>query len=138
MLSLAYAMLARHLTVAITTVGLDPHRGLYHALRYGRPALSLDLMEPLRPIIADPVVLTAVNTGEISAVDFVSGATGTALTPAGRKRFIGVFERRLSQETTHPLFGYRLSMRRLLILQARLLSRHLLGELPACPHYVPR
>ena len=138
MLSLAYAMLARHLTVAITTVGLDPHCGLYHALRYGRPALSLDLMEPLRPIIADSVVLTAVNTGEISAVDFVSGATGTALTPAGRKRFIGVLEHRLSQETTHPLLGYRLSMRRLLILQARLLSRHLLGELPACPHYVPR
>ena len=138
MLSLAYAMLTRHLTVALASVGLDPFRGLFHAPRHGRPALALDLMEPFRPVIADSVVLTAVNTGEVSAADFVTGATGTALSAAGRRRFVGAFERRLSQETTHPLFGYRLSMRRLLVLQARLLSRHLLGELPSCPHYLPR
>lgn len=138
MLSLAYAMLTRHLTVALASVGLDPYRGLFHAPRHGRPALALDLMEPFRPIIADSVVLTAVNTGEVSAADFVSGTTGTALSAAGRRRFIAAFERRLSQETTHPQFGYRLSMRRLLVLQARLLSRHLLGELPSCPHYLPR
>ena len=138
MLSLAYAMLTRHLTVALASVGLDPFRGLFHAPRHGRPALALDLMEPFRPVIADSVVLTAVNTGEVSAADFVSGATGTALSAAGRRRFVAAFERRLSQETTHPLFGYRLSMRRLLVLQARLLSRHLLGELPSCPHYLPR
>ena len=138
MLSLAYAMLTRHLTVALASVGLDPYRGLFHAPRHGRPALALDLMEPFRPIIADSVVLTAVNTGEVSVVDFVSGTTGTALSAAGRRRFIAAFERRLSQETTHPQFGYRLSMRRLLVLQARLLSRHLLGELPSCPHYLPR
>ena len=138
MLSLAYAMLTRHLTVTLASVGLDPYRGLFHAPRHGRPALALDLMEPFRPIVADSVVLAAVNTGEISASDFISGATGTALTPGGRRRFVSAFERRLSQETTHPLFGYRLSMRRLLTVQARLLSRHLLGELPACPHYLPR
>ncbi len=138
MLSLAYAMLTRHLTVALATVGLDPYRGLFHAPRYGKPALALDIMEPFRPIIADSVVLSVVNTGEISPDDFVSASTGTSLTPAGRRRFVGAFERRLSQETTHPLFGYRLSMRRLLLLQARLLCRHLLGELPSYPHYLPR
>ncbi len=138
MLSLAYAMLTRHLTVALATVGLDPYRGFFHAPRYGKPALALDIMEPFRPIIADSVVLTAVNTGEVSPGDFVTAPTGTSLTPAGRKRFVGAFERRLSQETTHPLFGYRLSMRRLLLLQARLLCRHLLGELPDYPHYLPR
>ena len=138
MLSLAYAMLTRHLTVALATVGLDPYRGFFHASRYGKPALALDIMEPFRPIIADSVVLSVVNTGEISAGDFVSAPTGTALTSAGRRRFVGAFERRLSQETTHPLFGYRLSMRRLLLLQARLLCRHLLGELPNYPHYIPR
>ncbi len=138
MLSLAYAMLTRHLTVALATVGLDPYRGLYHAARYGKPALALDVMEPFRPIVADSVVLSAVNTGEISAGDFVTAATGTALTASGRRRFVGAFERRLSQETTHPIFGYRLSMRRLLLLQARLLCRHLLNELPAYPHYLPR
>ena len=138
MLSLSYAMLTRQLTVALAAVGLDPYRGLFHAPRHGRPALALDLMEPFRPIIADSVVLTAVNTGVVSSGDFVTAATGTALSQAGRRRFISAFERRMSQETTHPQFGYRLSMRRLLVLQARLLSRHLLGELAACPHYLPR
>ncbi len=138
MLSLAYAMLTRHLTVALATVGLDPYRGFFHAPRYGKPALALDIMEPFRSIIADSVVLSAVNTGEVSASDFVTAPTGTSLKPAGRRRFVGAFERRLSQETTHPLFGYRLSMRRLLLLQARLLCRHLLGELSDYPHYLPR
>lgn len=138
MLSLAYAMLARHYTVALASVGLDPYRGFFHAPRYGRPALALDMMEPFRPIIADSVVLSVVNTGEIGAGDFVVATTGTALTTAGRRRFVEAFERRLSQEVTHPLFGYRVSMRRLLLVQARLLSRFLLGELPVFPHHLPR
>ena len=138
MLSLAYAMLTRHFTVASAAVGLDPYRGFFHAPRYGRPALALDLMEPFRPLIADSVVLSAINTGEVTVDDFVVAVTGTALTSAGRRRFVGAFERRLSQETTHPIFGYRLSMRRLLAMQTRLLTRHLLGELPNYPHYLPR
>jgi CRISPR-associated endonuclease Cas1/CRISPR-associated protein Cas4 len=138
MLSLGYAMLARHWTVALASIGLDPYRGFYHAPRYGRPSLALDMMEPFRPIITDSVVLSVVNTGEIGASDFVIASTGTALTTPGRRRFIEAFERRLSQETTHPLFGYRLSMRRLMLVQARLLSRFLLGELPSYPHHLPR
>jgi CRISPR/Cas system-associated endonuclease Cas1 len=138
MLSMAYAMLTRHLTIALAAVGLDPYRGFYHAPRYGRPALALDLMEPFRPIIADSVVLSAVNTGEVRPEDFVVAATGTGFTPAGRRRFVDAFERRLSQEVTHPLFGYRVSMRRLILVQARLLCRFLLGELPAFPHHLPR
>ena len=138
MLSFAYAMLVRQLTGVLAMVGLDPYRGFYHAPRYGRPALALDIMEPFRPIIADSVVLLTINSGEISAGDFVISTMGTALADVGRRRFIGAFERRLSLETTHPLFGYRLSMRRLLIMQARLLIRNLLGELPAYPHYLPR
>ena len=138
MLSLAYAMLTRQVTVALASVGLDPYRGFYHAPRYGRPALALDLMEPFRPVIADSVVLSAINTGEVRPPDFVVGTTGTALTQAGRRRFVAAFERRLSQDTTHPVFGYRVSMRRMLLVQARLLSRFLLGELPSYPHYLPR
>jgi CRISPR-associated endonuclease Cas1/CRISPR-associated protein Cas4 len=138
MLSLAYAMLTRHVTIALASVGLDPYRGFYHAPRYGRPALALDLMEPFRAIIADSVVLQAINTGEIGPNDFVVAVTGTGLTQAGRRRFVEAFERRLSQETTHPVFGYQVSMRRMLLIQARLLSRFLLGELPAYPHFLPR
>jgi CRISPR-associated endonuclease Cas1/CRISPR-associated protein Cas4 len=138
MLSLAYAMLTRHLTIALAAVGLDPYRGFYHAPRYGRPALALDVMEPFRPVIADSVVLSAINTGEMGPNDFVVGVTGTGLTQAGRRRFVDAFERRLSQDTTHPVFGYQVSMRRMLLVQARLLSRFLLGELPGYPHYLPR
>jgi CRISPR-associated endonuclease Cas1/CRISPR-associated protein Cas4 len=138
MLSLAYAMLTRHVTIALASVGLDPYRGFYHAPRYGRPALALDLMEPFRAIVADSVVLSAVNTGEVGPSDFVVAVTGTALTQPGRRRFVEAFERRLSQETTHPIFGYQVSMRRMLLVQARLLSRFLLGELPTYPHYLPR
>ena len=138
MLSLAYAMLTRHMTVALSSVGLDPYRGFYHAPRYGRPALALDMMEPFRSVIADSVVLSAVNSSMVSPSDFVTGATGTALTQAGRRRFVAAFESRLSRDTTHPTFGYRLSMRRMLTIQARLLSRFLLGELPTYPHYLPR
>ena len=80
MLSLAYAMLTRQVTIALASVGLDPYRGFYHASRYGRPALALDIMEPFRAIIADFVVLSAINTGELGPNDFVVAVTGTALT----------------------------------------------------------
>ncbi len=82
MLSLAYAMLARHLTVALATIGLDPYRGFFHAPRYGRPALALDMMEPFRPIIADSVVLSVVNTGEVGAARFRGRRDGHGPRPA--------------------------------------------------------
>jgi CRISP-associated protein Cas1 len=138
LLSFAYAMLARAWTVVLATVGFDPYRGFYHQPRYGRPALALDLMEPFRPLIADSAVIQAINNGEIRPTDFVAAAGSVNLDAEGRKRFIGTFERRLSHEITHPLFGYRISYRRLLELQARLLGRYLLGELPENPNLLTR
>jgi CRISPR-associated protein Cas1 len=138
LLSFAYALLTRAWTVVLTAVGFDAYRGFYHQPRYGRPALALDLMEPFRPLIADSSVIQAINNGEIRPADFISAAGSVALTPDGRKRFIATFERRLSQEITHPLFGYKVSYRRLLELQARLLARHLLGEIPEYPNFTTR
>ena len=138
MLSYAYSLLARTWTVTLMAVGFDPYRGFYHQPRYGRPALALDMMEPFRPLIADSTVLTAINNGEVRPTDFISAAGSVNLTPDGRKRFIAAFERRLSQEITHPLFGYRLSYRRLLEVQARLLGRYLLGDILEYPHFVTR
>ncbi len=138
LLSYAYSLLVRAWSVAITAVGFDCYRGFYHQPRYGRPALSLDLMEPFRPLIADSTVIQAINNGEVRPTDFVRAGGGVALTDDGRKRFIGTFERRLSQEVTHPVFGYRLSYRRLLELQGRLLARHLLGELAEYPNFTTR
>ena len=138
LLSYAYGLLARTWTVVLSGIGLDPYLGFYHQPRYGRPALSLDLMEPFRPLVADSVVLQAINNGEVRPTDFIHAAGSVALTSDGRKRFIATFERRLAQEVTHPELGYRLSYRRLLEVQARLLARHLLGELDHYPNFTPR
>ena len=138
MLSFLYALLVRELTVVLSAVGFDPYRGFYHQPRYGRPALALDMMEPFRPLLADSVVVTAVNNGEVKPGDFVYAGRACALAGAGRKKVIAAFERRLAQEITHPLFGYRLSYRRLIEVQARLLGRHLLGEIAELPAIEPR
>ncbi|TCO78834.1 CRISPR-associated Cas1 family protein /CRISPR-associated Cas4 family exonuclease [Plasticicumulans lactativorans] len=138
LLSFAYALLTRALTVTLSAVGFDAYRGFYHQPRYGRPALALDVMEPFRPLIADSVVLQVVNNGEIRPRDFVRAGGGVALQPEARKALIAAFERRLSHEVTHPLFGYRIAYRRLLEVQARLLGRHLLGELPDYPNFTTR
>ena len=138
MLSLAYALLTREFTAVILLTGLDPYMGFYHRPRSRRPALALDLMEPFRPIVADSCVLQVVNNGEVNLLNFVFNGTACALNPAGRKAFIVAFERRMQQETTHPVFGYRVSMRRLINVQARLFARHLQGESPAYLHYLPR
>ncbi len=138
LLSLAYAMLARTLASVLQVVGLDPWHGFYHTSRAGRPALALDLMEPWRPVLADSTVITAINNGEVRPSDFISNGPACNLKPAGRKRFIAAFERRLDQEATHPLFGYRVSMRRMLEVEARLFARHLEGEIRDLPHYLLR
>jgi len=138
LLSFAYSLLVRTWTVNLTAVGLDAYRGFYHQPRYGRPALALDIMEPFRPIIADSVVLQAINNGEVRPSDFISAAGSVALNDAGRKRFIAAFERRLSQEITHPLFGYKVNYRRLFEIQARLFGRYLLGELQEYPNFTTR
>jgi CRISPR-associated endonuclease Cas1/CRISPR-associated protein Cas4 len=137
-LSLCYALLTRTFTAAIATAGLDPWKGLYHVERPGRPALALDLIEPFRSILADSAVLMALNNGELAPQDFVFAAGGCNLRSNARRGLIAGYERRLDQETTHPLFGYQVSMRRLIQVQARLFARYLLGEIPVYPHYVPR
>jgi CRISPR-associated protein Cas1 len=138
LLSFAYALLVRAWTVTLTAVGFDPYRGFYHQPRYGRPALALDMMEPFRPLIADSSVIQAINNGEVRPTDFVSAAGSVALTEDGRKRFIATFERRLAQEITHPVFSYRVSYRRVLEIQARLLGRFLLGDIPDFPNFTTR
>lgn len=138
MLSLAYALLSRTFASAVSATGLDTYMGFYHRPRHGRPALALDVMEPFRPLVADSCVIQVINNGEVKPSDFVFNGPACALKPRGRKALIAAFERRMEQETTHPLFGYRVSMRRLIDVQTRLLARHLQGEIPTYPHYLPR
>ena len=137
-LSFLYAMLVRTWTVALSAVGLDPYRGFYHQPRYGRPALALDMMEPFRPLLADSVALQLINTGSLRGSGFWYRAGAVNLKPDARKAVAAAFERRLDQEITHPTFGYRVSYRRASELQARLLARHLTGEIRQLPQIVPR
>jgi len=138
LLSLAYSLLTKDLTITCYAVGFDPLIGFYHQPRFGRPALALDLMEPFRPLIADSAVLSAVNTRMVTPDDFVRAAGAVSLTPAGRKNFFRAYELRMDTLVTHPLFDYRVSYRRLLEIQARLLARLLEGEIGRYPVFVTR
>lgn len=132
-LSFCYGMLAKETTVALHTVGLDPYQGFFHQGRYGRPSLALDLMEEFRPLIADSVTLTLFNTRQIADSDFFYSGAACSLKQKARKAVIAAFERRMSEELTHPIFGYKASYRRTITLQARLLGRHLCDELDCYP-----
>jgi CRISPR-associated protein Cas1 len=134
MLSLAYSMLAKDCTLAGLAVGFDPYIGFYHQPRFGRPAFGLDLMEEMRPLIAESVVLSCINNRVVTEKDFVCAGQAVNLTPPGRKRFFQMYEQRMSSLITHPLFEYKVSYRRALELQARLLAKTLTGEIAA---YIP-
>lgn len=134
LLSFGYSLLVKEMLVAALGVGFDPYLGFYHQPRYGRPALALDLMEEFRPLVADSVVITVINNGEIGPSDFIERGGAFALKASGRKTFIEAFERRLDQLVTHPVFGYQVSYRRVFEIQARLLARTLMGEIP---RYIP-
>ena len=134
LLSFCYLMLAKDLVAVTLGVGFDPYLGIYHRSRYGRPSLALDLAEEFRPLIADSVVISLLNNGEITATDFIRRAGAVSLTPDDRRTVLRAYERRLDTEVRHPVFGYQISYRRVLDVQARLLAGVLVGELP---EYVP-
>jgi CRISPR-associated protein Cas1 len=134
MLSFGYACLAKDATVALVAVGLDPYWGFYHQPRHGRPALALDLMEEFRALVVDSAVITAVNTGVVGAGHFEVGANGCALNGDGRRAFLRSYEARMDMLLTHPVFDYRVSMRRVLMVQAALMARYFRGDID---EYIP-
>lgn len=134
LLSYGYSLLTKDLTAVALAVGFDPYLGVFHKPRFGRPALALDLAEEFRPLVADSVVINVINNGEIQENGFIVRAQGVALTQQGRRSFIAAYERRLDQEVTHPVYEYKITYRRVLEVQARMLGAYLLGEIP---EYVP-
>jgi CRISPR-associated protein Cas1 len=138
MLSFAYSLLTRDAVVALFKVGLDPLAGFYHQPKYGKPALALDFMEEFRPLIADSTVITAVNTGVVKSGDFVRAGVRCNLKDTGRMAFIRAYERRMDTLITHPVFGYRISYRRVLDVQARLLARFVSHEIAEYPEFTTR
>ena len=138
LLSYAYSILAKDCTIACYAVGFDPMIGFYHQPRFGRPALALDLMEPFRPLIAESAVLAAINNRMVRPKDFFAAGPAVSMTTEGRKGFLHAYELRMDSLVTHPLFDYRVSYRRLLEIQARLLARFLQNEIGAYPVFVTR
>jgi CRISP-associated protein Cas1 len=138
LLSLGYSMLAKELTGVCHSVGLDPFLGFMHQPRYGRPALALDLMEEFRPLIADSVVISLLNRGELGPEDFIKSANGTFLNSAGRKRFWEAWFRRCDTEVSHPEFQYKMAYRRMLEVQGRQLWRFVRGEATAYHGFTTR
>lgn len=130
LLSYAYSLLTKDLTVVVHVVGLDPYMGFFHRPKFGRPALALDLAEEFRPLVAESLVLTLLNNDVVSPGDFVTRAGGVMLTKEGRRKVLRGYERRLTYELRHPKFGYTVTYRRLLEVQARILGAHVLGEVP--------
>ena len=129
LLSFAYSLLTADLMSAIQTVGLDPYVGFFHQLKYGKPCLALDLMEEFRPIIADSVVITLINNRRIKPEDFTQSHDGWYLKPHRCKVFYAAYETRKNETITHPLFKYKLTFRRAMELQVRLLAKYLTGEI---------
>ena len=126
LLSFLYALLLTDCVAAVEGVGLDPQMGFLHALRPGRPALGLDLMEELRPVIAERLVLSLINRRQISARHFVNRPGGAVhLSEEGRKKVIVAYQKRKQEELQHPLLEQKIPIGLVPHAQARLLARTL-------------
>lgn len=131
LLNYAYGLLSSECIRAILTCGLDPHAGFLHSSNRNKPALALDLMEEFRAVVADSVVLTLVNRRQISRGSFLSAGDSLRLSPTGRTAIIKAFERRINAEFKHPFFGYSVTWRRAIEIQARMILGVLNGSHPS-------
>lgn len=139
LLSFTYAMLALDVKAACESVGLDSAVGFLHRDRSGRPGLALDLMEELRPVIADRVVLTLINRRQVQPVGFEVQATGAVLmTDSTRRTVLKAYQERKQEALVHPFLEERVTLGLVPFLQARLLARHIRDELDGYPAFVAR
>jgi len=139
MLSFAYTLLAHECRSAIETAGLDPQIGFLHALRPGRPALALDLVEEFRAVLADRLVLSLVNRGQIKPTDFRTTEGGAVLmNDDARRTFSVAWQERKKDELMHPLLEVEVPIGVLTQIQARLLARTLRGDADAYLPFVAR
>jgi CRISPR-associated protein Cas1 len=139
LLSFLYALLLNDCVAATEGVGLDPQVGFLHALRPGRAALGLDLMEELRSVLADRLVLTLINRRQIGAKHFLTRAGGAVhLEDDARKEVIVAYQKRKREEITHPVLDQKMPLGLVPHIQARLLARVLRGDLEEYPPYLHR
>lgn len=139
MLSFLYAMLTHDARAACEAAGLDAAVGFLHRDRPGRPALALDLVEEFRAYLADRVALSLINRAQVRSEDFkVREGGGIEMSDDTRKIVITEYQKRKQDKTTHPFLNEEVTLGLLIHLQARLLARHLRGELDAYPAFLLR
>lgn len=139
LMSFLYALLMNDCVAAVESVGLDPQMGFLHALRPGRAALALDLMEELRSVVADRLALTLINRRQVAAKHFQARPGGTVhLEDEARKDVIVAYQKRKQEEITHPVLDQKMPLGLVPHVQARLLARVLRGDLEAYPPYLHR
>ena len=129
-LSFLYTLLLHDCISAAEGVGLDSQMGFLHALRPGRPSLGLDLMEEMRALLADRLALTLINRKQVSAADFeVRPGGATLLNDEGRKTVVVAYQKRKQEEFHHPILDEQVPFGLIPHVQARLLARHLRGDI---------
>ncbi len=131
-LSFLYALLVGDCVAACEGVGLDPQFGYLHALRSGRSSLALDLLEELRPVVADRLTLALINRRQLTGRDFDEQPGGAVhLNDSGRKTVLTGYQKRKQEEVAHNVLGQQVPLGLVPHVQARLLARHLRGDTEA-------
>lgn len=139
LLSFLYTLLRHDVQSALETVGLDPYVGFLHTDRPGRPSLALDLMEELRPYLADRLALTLINRKQVTPKDFISSETGgVVLTDEARKTVLGAWQARKREAIEHPFLDEKIEIGLIPYAQALLLARYVRGDLDGYPPFVWR
>lgn len=139
LLSFLYTLLRVDCVAAAEGVGLDPQVGFLHEVRPGRPALALDLMEEFRPILADRLALTLINRRQITPDDFEERPGGAIyLNDRGRKAVIVAYQERKQEEVQHHVLEQKVPLGLIPHIQARILARHLRGDLETYLPFVYR
>ncbi len=137
LLSFLYTLLVHDCRAAAESVGLDPAVGFFHRDRPGRPSLALDLMEELRPVLADRLALSLVNRRQVRTKDFQIREGGSvSMSDAARKTVLGAWQERKRVERRHPFLSEQAPLGLVPYLQAQLLARHLRGDLDAHPPWL--
>ncbi len=136
LLSFLYTFLAHEVESALETVGLDPYVGFFHTDRPGRASLALDMMEELRPFMAERLALNLVNMRQIGGGDFLKKENGgVIMNDAGRKSVIEAWQKRKQDTITHPYLNEKIPIGLLPYVQAMLMARFLRGDIDGYPPY---
>ncbi|WOF16660.1 type I-C CRISPR-associated endonuclease Cas1 [Methanoplanus sp. FWC-SCC4] len=136
LLSFLYTLLAHDVESALESVGLDPYVGFFHTDRPGRASLALDMMEELRPFLADRLALSMVNLRQISGNDFLKKENGgVIMTDDGKKEVLGAWQKRKQDKIVHPYLKEKISVGLVPYVQAMLMARFLRGDIDGYPPF---